>query len=100
MHDFVAADMMSRKAFGLNKYGTHLQAFNGRDALKDAYEEVLDIAVYLRQCLYERAKREEWMKEGRQYLDAVVTETVTQPALPFFANADTEVLRVEWDECQ
>lgn len=54
MHDLVAQDMMDRKAFGLGKYGTRLQPFNGRDPLKDAYEEVLDIAVYLRQCLYER----------------------------------------------
>ena len=54
MHDLVAADMESRKKFGYNKYNSLLQPFNGRDALKDAYEEVLDLAVYLRQAMYER----------------------------------------------
>jgi hypothetical protein len=54
MHDLVIEDMKSRKAMGLKKYGTILQANNGRDALKDAYEEVLDLAVYLRQKLEEQ----------------------------------------------
>lgn len=54
MHDLVMADLDRRKAFGLLKYGTLLQAGNGRDALKDAYEEVLDLAVYLRQAIEER----------------------------------------------
>jgi hypothetical protein len=53
MHDLVIADMQSRKEFGLQKYGTILQAHNGRNALRDAYEEVLDLAVYLRQKLEE-----------------------------------------------
>lgn len=54
MHDLVAADLAKRKAFGLAKYGTLLQAGNGRDALHDAYEECLDLAVYLRQAIEER----------------------------------------------
>lgn len=36
------------------RYGTGLQAHNGRDALRDAYEEALDLTCYLRQCIYER----------------------------------------------
>lgn len=56
MHDLVVADMLKRKVFGLGKYGTLLQAGNGRDALKDAYEEVLDLAVYLRQAIEERGE--------------------------------------------
>lgn len=54
MHDLVIEDMAKRKEFGLAKYGTLLQAGNGRDALMDAYEEVLDLAVYLRQAIEER----------------------------------------------
>lgn len=50
----VMEDMKARNEFGVQKYGTPLQAFNGRDALKDAYEEVLDLAVYLRQAIEER----------------------------------------------
>lgn len=47
-HDLVIEDMTERKEFGLRKYGTILQPHNGRSFLLDAYEEVLDLAVYLR----------------------------------------------------
>lgn len=50
----VIEDMDNRNYFGVKKYGVGLQGFNGRDALKDAYEEALDLAVYLRQAIYER----------------------------------------------
>jgi hypothetical protein len=53
MHDLVAEDMMARKAHGLRKYGTILQAHNGRSALQDAYEEACDLCVYLRQKIEE-----------------------------------------------
>lgn len=45
----VIADIEARKAIGLERYGTLLQAFNGRDALLDAYQEALDLCQYLRQ---------------------------------------------------
>lgn len=54
IHDLVAADLAERKSFGTRKYGTPLQAHNGRDALLDAYEEALDLCVYLKQALVER----------------------------------------------
>ena len=47
-------DMYMRDEVGLSKYGTHLQPFNGRDVLIDAYQEALDLVVYLRQAIYER----------------------------------------------
>lgn len=50
----VVADMLVRDQFGLNKYGTRLQADNGRDFLRDTYEEILDTAVYIRGLIYER----------------------------------------------
>jgi hypothetical protein len=52
--DLVIADMQARAEYGYNKYGTYLQAFNGRDALKDAYQEAIDLCQYLRQAIYER----------------------------------------------
>ena len=52
--DLVMQDMKARNEFGKEKYGTPLQAFNGRDALKDAYEEALDLCVYLRTAIEER----------------------------------------------
>lgn len=53
IQDLVIQDIEARKAFGKAKYGTLLQPFNGRNALMDAYQEALDLAVYLRQALYE-----------------------------------------------
>lgn len=52
--DLVKADLDARLALGVKRYGQPLQPFNGRDALRDAYEEALDLAVYLRQALYEQ----------------------------------------------
>ena len=54
IQDQVIADIEARKEVGLKRYGTLLQAFNGRDALQDAYEEVLDLCVYLKQVIVER----------------------------------------------
>lgn len=50
----VIEDMENRDKLGEHRYGTKLQPFNGRDALRDAYDESLDLCVYLRCALYER----------------------------------------------
>lgn len=55
--DLVLADMAARDAEGRRKYGTPLQPGNGRDALVDAYQEALDLVVYLRQAIYERSRQ-------------------------------------------
>lgn len=52
--DLVVSDMKERDKVGEERYGTRLYGYNGRDALLDAYEEALDLAVYLRQDIYER----------------------------------------------
>jgi hypothetical protein len=52
--DLVIADMRERDRIGAKKYGTRLQANNGRDVLVDAYQEALDLCVYLRQAIEER----------------------------------------------
>lgn len=39
--------MRARDILGRARYGTPLQAFNGRDSLLDALEEALDLRVYL-----------------------------------------------------
>lgn len=39
---------------GEKEYGERLRPFNGRNDLLDAYEEVLDLAVYLKQELIEK----------------------------------------------
>jgi hypothetical protein len=52
--DLVLEDMKQRDLLGLTRYGTRLQAHNGRDSLKDVYEELLDAAVYIRTLMFER----------------------------------------------
>lgn len=51
--DQIIADIEARKVIGMERYGTLLQAHNGRDAKRDAYEEALDLVQYLRQALEE-----------------------------------------------
>jgi hypothetical protein len=53
--ELVIEDMRERDRVGRREYGTPLQPFNGRDALVDAYQEALDLAVYLRQAIEERS---------------------------------------------
>jgi hypothetical protein len=52
--DFVINDLNARAIEGKKKYGTYLYTHNGRDALMDAYQEALDLCMYLKQALMER----------------------------------------------
>lgn len=56
----VLADMVERDRLGRERYGTPLTTNNGRDHLVDAYQELLDGAVYLKAA---------WL-EGEQVRDA------------------------------
>jgi hypothetical protein len=58
IHDLVMQDMADRKRLGLERYGTILQASNGRDHLIDAYQEALDLAVYLKAEIQKRSTDE------------------------------------------
>lgn len=51
----VITDAQERHEQGVAKYGVGLQPFNGRDALKDAYQESLDMLAYTRQLSWENA---------------------------------------------
>lgn len=46
--DLLVSELVQRKAFGLQKYGVILHADNGRDHIRDALDEVVDLLVYLR----------------------------------------------------
>ncbi len=50
----VVADIVARRQVGIERYGTALQPFNGRDVLRDIYEELLDAACYVKQAMVER----------------------------------------------
>ena len=53
----VEADLRSRIAKGTAEYGEPLSTHNGRDALQDAYEEAMDLSLYLRQAIAEHDAR-------------------------------------------
>lgn len=66
IHEAIIDDIRARAEVGLVRYGTHLQAGNGRDSLRDAYEEQLDRLQYHRQWMEER-------KELVEVLAAIVS---------------------------
>lgn len=49
--DLVLSDIADRRQSGIEHYGTELVTNNGRNALIDAYQEALDLVVYLRQAI-------------------------------------------------
>ncbi len=55
--DLVMEDLRERKAMGKKKYGVAHQHDNGRDHLIDAYQEILDAAVYLRAEIEKRKRK-------------------------------------------
>jgi hypothetical protein len=65
VQEMVLDDIRARMQVGLERYGTLLQPGNGRDALRDLYEELLDAACYARQAIAERP---------REDVDAAVAE--------------------------
>jgi len=60
-------DMRERDRLGQERYGTPLQAYNGRDPLIDAYQEALDLVAYLKQWCMEQGPR----ADASRYWDAL-----------------------------
>ena len=79
MHDLVMQDMAERRKFGFDKYKSLLQPFNGRDPLKDLYEELLDATVYVRQALWERDNPAAKPNAGEPVITPEVAVTVAEP---------------------
>lgn len=52
--DLLLRDIIDRIEFGREKYGTELTTENGRNPLVDGYQEVLDLAFYVRQAIEEQ----------------------------------------------
>lgn len=53
IYQLVMADIETRALAGHVKYGMFLQPWNGRDALMDLYQELLDACCYIRQRMEE-----------------------------------------------
>jgi hypothetical protein len=69
--DLVIEDMRQRDALGLSRYGTRLQPHNGRDGLRDAFEEALDMVAYLRQEIEEREDLRAEVKRLKEEIERV-----------------------------
>ena len=54
VHTVVAREIEQRAEMGLYSYNTYLRPHNGRNALVDLYQELLDAVLYLRQHLLEQ----------------------------------------------
>lgn len=63
------AEMAERDETGRKRYGTPLTTHNGRDHLVDAYQEALDLAVYLRAAIIEGAHEQNPGPLGEIYAD-------------------------------
>ena len=74
------ADMRARDNFGRSKYGTPLQPMNGRNSLKDAYEEILDTCVYLRNMLEEQELKK---NEASKLVDSMMTGSMDKGSIEF-----------------
>lgn len=71
----VRTDLEHREQVGIQRYGSPLQPFNGRDALRDLYEELLDGACYARQAMEERDERQ---RHPVRYVIGVREDGVTE----------------------
>lgn len=84
--DRLAVEMEARNEFGRQKYGIGigLQVENGRDPLRDALDEALDLCVYTRQQ-YERTGRSDDLS---LHQDAVVFASRVQWRIHLRASED------------
>lgn len=78
--ELVIADLIDRMAVGTERYGMPLTAHNGRDALVDAYQEAMDLTLYLRQAIEERSTREAWLaREVVEVARLMASDTTSGP---------------------
>lgn len=75
MWPLVIAQMQGRDAKGRADYGTPLQPFNGRNALNDLLDELLDAVVYLKQLQFEDALLD------RPVIRNIITNIILTPAV-------------------
>lgn len=78
--DLVIADLHTRDAKGRETYGASLRASSPNEALRDAYEEALDQAMYLCQEIERRRKREEEARALRAVVAALPACTACDSA--------------------
>jgi hypothetical protein len=70
--DAAYQEAFERDQFGRAKYGVPLRPNNGRDSLDDAYQEAMDLAVYLRNAAEEAGPAGNDLRLPQLYNDSVV----------------------------
>lgn len=88
-HEQMIEDITERLATGIRRYGVGLQAMNGRDTFRDAYEEALDLGVYLRTLIEER-------KEMLALVEEALAALVSQTGDPVTTVRDLLLLFRDW----
>lgn len=73
----LAKALLERMNYGISKYGSPLETFNGRDVLRDVWEELLDALTYMTQMRIERGDVLPGMDPG----DRVKTADLTLPVV-------------------
>lgn len=67
----VIKDMQERMELGRQRYGTYLETFNGRVALQDLYEELMDATMYIKQRIMEEQAALGFVSEFNKTADTV-----------------------------
>jgi hypothetical protein len=69
--------VIERMRYGIEKYGSPLETFNGRDPIRDVWEELIDALVYMTQVRLERGDR----LPGMEPTDRIRTTDLTLPVV-------------------
>lgn len=81
IQDLVIEDIRERTRLGIERYGTVLRPHNGRDALRDAYEEAMDLVIYLRQVIAEFGDTEGLQVRLRGWCEHCGQESTPAPVM-------------------
>lgn len=72
VQDALIAEIQARKELGIQRYGSALMTHNGRDSLRDAREEAVDLAVYLMQVELEDRDAKADLAAQRPFIDRLL----------------------------
>jgi hypothetical protein len=57
LFEIVKTDLDARNELGMRVYKKPMQPHDGRNSLQDAYEEALDLVMYLKKALVEQERQ-------------------------------------------
>jgi hypothetical protein len=77
VQEVLSKALLERMQYGIDKYGSPLETFNGRDPVRDVWEELLDALTYMTQVRLERGDVLPGMDPG----DQVKTTDLTLPVV-------------------